>query len=161
MDLTFYSSDAGEREMCNSDVCCTVNGQLELPAKFKNKVTLKLDIWFEPFMLPPLGAVKCNENSVVDFLLGSVNIFSVAPRFLWAELAKIWGCVWLQKKCLMKYLIQEPEKVRWSLRDSFLVQLKFSRQSATTATQYEATTTADPDAWLSDQSALQCFNVTF
>ncbi len=76
MDLTFYSSDAG-----GSDVCCTDNRQLELPAKFKNRVTLKLDIWFGPFTLPPLGVMKCNENSVVDFLLGSVNIFSLAPRY--------------------------------------------------------------------------------
>lgn len=42
MDLTSYSSDAGESSA--TVTCCSVNGQLKLRVKFKNGVKVKLDI---------------------------------------------------------------------------------------------------------------------
>lgn len=41
MDLTSCSCDSG-RESCA--MRCSVNGQLELPVKFKNGLILKLDV---------------------------------------------------------------------------------------------------------------------
>lgn len=41
MDLTSSSYDTG-RDSGNSARCCSVNGQLELPVKFKNGAVLKL-----------------------------------------------------------------------------------------------------------------------